>query len=94
MKTWHEKRAFDSWKCLTFIFIGAIAFGVWQHSYFAGLFGFIILDALFTIGWTIEYGAHLPHNLGEPTKVEYTSETKRREVGTTPKAYGRWDSRN
>jgi hypothetical protein len=85
--TWKDKRTVDGGLCAIVAIVGGLAFGIWQHSIAAGFFAALCLERIGNIHWAIEYGAHLPHNLGEPTKVEYsrTSETK-------APAYGRWDT--
>ena len=49
-------RKCDSFMCVTTSLIGGIAFGIWQHSWTAGVFALFLLAALTNIGWVIEWG--------------------------------------
>jgi hypothetical protein len=54
-------RKYESALALGLVTVGAIAFGVWQHSVFAGIIGWVALTGLYNIAWAIEYGYQTDH---------------------------------
>ena len=56
MLTRKEKRYVDSFLNLAMNFFGALAYGLYMHSFALGVVAYVVLHGLLNLGWSIEYG--------------------------------------